>query len=103
MRLQIEIKTELFKANLALVGLFSCMHKHVTLQLSIVKKPLIACLKRALKLNFFEQVQLSTYQLVAMHSHVLFEGGSVVENFCAGLKMTFENSWLRGHTVTESC
>ena len=72
MRLQIEIKTELFKANLALVGLFSCMHKHVTLQLSIVKKPLIACLKRALKLNFFEQVQLSTYQLVAMHSHVLF-------------------------------
>lgn len=72
MRLQIEIKTELFKANFALVGLFSCMHKHVSLQLSIVEKPLIACLKRALKLNFIEQVQLSTYQLVAMHSHVLF-------------------------------
>ena len=48
---QVKVKTELFEADLALVGLFSCMYKHVSLQLSIVKESLIACLKGALKLD----------------------------------------------------
>lgn len=48
---QVKVKTELFEADLALVGLFSCMYQHVSLQLSIVKESLIACLKGALKLD----------------------------------------------------
>ena len=38
-----------------------------------------------------------------MHSHVFFEWGSVVEDLCTRLKMTFEDPWLRWHSKSEAC
>lgn len=51
-RLQVEIKTELLVADLALVGLLASMNKHVTFEFCIVKKSLVAKFERALELNF---------------------------------------------------
>ena len=49
MRLQIEVKRELFTALLALVWLFTGVHKHVTLQLGVVEESLLTADVHALK------------------------------------------------------
>lgn len=69
-RLQVEIKTELLVADLALVGLLASMNKHVTFEFCVVKKSLVAKFERALELNF-QRLRI-TYQFVPMDCHVLF-------------------------------
>ena len=48
---QVEIKTKLLVANLALVGLLASVNKHVTFEFCVVKKSLVAKFERTLELN----------------------------------------------------
>ena len=50
-RLQVEVKTELLVADLALVGLLASVNKHVTFEFCVVKKSLVAKFERTLELN----------------------------------------------------
>lgn len=56
------------------------MHEHVSFELGVVQEPLVTTVKGALE------------QFVAVDSHVLFEGGAVIEDFGAGLQVAFKNA-----------
>jgi hypothetical protein len=54
MSFEVKVEAELLAADLTLVGLLPCVHKHVSFQFGVVQKPLIATIKSALELITFK-------------------------------------------------
>ena len=100
-RLQVEVKTELLVADLALVGLLASVDKHVTFEFRCQE---IACCKIRTYIRTKLLALRITYQFVPVDCHVLFKGGPIIKNFGARFQVTLKNSRLRrnAQSITSS-